>query len=71
MAHKVYEIDLSKECPRCGCKVALVAVYHFGSTHTPSCKNCGLNNGKGDRQELAHGIMINCFYEYEQSKPKE
>lgn len=70
MAHYTYEINLDKECPRCGCKVAIVAVYHFGSTHKPSCKDCGLNDGKGDTEELAKNIITNCFYEYEESHGK-
>ncbi len=65
MAHNVYKIDLEKECPRCGCNFALVAVYHFGSTHKPSCGKCGLNNGEGDHKNLAQSIMHNCFYDYE------
>ena len=65
MAHYTYEIELDKKCPRCGCNTAIVAVYHFGSTHQPRCKGCGLKDGKGDAEELAKIIMTNCFYEYE------
>lgn len=65
MAHYTYEIDLDKECPRCKHKKAIVAVFHFGSTHKPSCANCGLNDSKGDCAALAKSIMANCFYNYE------
>ena len=72
MSHYTYEIELDKECPRCEskCKTAIVSVYHFGATHQPSCKNCGLKSKGGDRKELAESTMINCFYEYEESHQK-
>lgn len=64
MALTVYTIDVDKACPRCGSKKVSVAVYHFGTTHKPSCKKCGLNDGKGDHENLAKSIITNCYYNY-------
>ena len=66
MAEKIYEIKLEKPCPRCGSKDVIVAVYHFGTTHLPRCKNCGLNNNKGDAKELVKPIILDCYYNYEE-----
>lgn len=70
MAHYTYDIQLDKACPRCGSTTAIVGVFHFGATHQPRCKGCGLNDGKGECAELAKSIMTNCFYEYDTTQAR-
>jgi hypothetical protein len=71
MAHETYLIDLDKKCPRCGSNKAIVAVFHFGSTHQPRCNGCGLMDERGDVRELAKAIITNCFYEYEEKQKQQ
>lgn len=67
MSERIYEIDLWKECPRCGSKKAKVMVYHFGVTHKPMCKKCGLSAKGGDKGELAEAMMIDAFFKWEEN----
>lgn len=71
MAHYTYEIKVDKKCPRCGCNgEAIVSVYYLGSTHTPQCKNCGLGPESGDHANTAKINLVNYYYKWEETHPK-
>ena len=55
MAHKVYEVEIGLQCPRCGNTQARLAVYHFGNTYTAECAGCawGAVDGANEAQATA------------------
>lgn len=73
MAQEVYEIQIDKNCPRCGNNKVKVSVFHFGATHSPMCSNCGLGDGiaKGDHKDVVIPIIKNVYYDWEDKHPKE
>jgi hypothetical protein len=66
-----YEIDIDKECPRCGSKKVAVKVFQGWTfqSHSPMCAGCGLGAGKIKRvctsKIIALAEIVNFYYEYE------
>ena len=53
MAHRVYELEIGLQCPRCGNTQARLAVYHFGSTYTAECAGCAWGEVDGANEAQA------------------
>lgn len=65
MAHRVYEKEAKAKCPRCECKDATLAVYHFGNTVTAECKNCGFGKVHADNEGMALSRLYGKYLEYD------
>ena len=53
MAHQIYKKEMQRPCPRCGCKEARLATYHFGATYSAECADCAFGNITGDNEDMA------------------
>ena len=53
MAHRIWEEEFKKECPRCGSKKVRLSTYHFGATYQAECAECSFGQITGDNQEMA------------------
>jgi predicted RNA-binding Zn-ribbon protein involved in translation (DUF1610 family) len=54
MAHKIYTKKKSIKCPLCGESAGVrFATYHFGTTYTAECANCGFGKVEGDNEDMA------------------
>lgn len=71
MSERIYDKEIKKSCPRCGCNKIKVAVWHFGSTHKPMCADCGLAPEKGyDHENIVEQVITNTYFEWEYKHQK-
>lgn len=65
MAERVYELNMDKNCPRCGSNKVIVEVFHFGNTYKPMCGGCGLKPDESCSTELTvRPTMTNLYFNY-------
>jgi ribosomal protein L37E len=50
MAHQIYEVTVTKLCPRCGSNRVRIT---FGTTYLAECAGCGFGKSYGDNEKMA------------------
>lgn len=53
MAPFVKRGTINASCGRCGAIEITIACYHFGTTYTCECGNCGWGSIDGDDEDIA------------------
>ena len=66
MAHKIYQINCWKKCPRCNSEEATISIFHFGATYQAQCSKCGLRGRSGDDNDTAIASLVDCYFEWEE-----